>query len=432
MKTINQPFKKSNSPRLVQFLLVLTLAIQGLHGQDIVVREFPLKNAQKDAHSGWDVSLTENWAFIASPNFTVKDLDAAGKIDVYRRAETEWHYFGEIISPEPADHEYFGFSITAKGDELVVGAIGNNKIEYMAGCIYYYSFDGKKWVNVQQLIPDGLTSGAELGFDVDIDTNHILAGAPFGNGSFSNTGAAYLYVKENGKFSLQKKLLNKIDNYHSGFGTRVALGNNLAFIGTVYHNQDGTKTGTVLSFKKEGKNRKEIQVFSPETTSKCDCFGSSLIVEDDLLIIGARNGDSDIKDHGYVSCYKWNGERYDFLQKFHAPVKEKNGMFGVSLAMIDKHLFVGATGSEVDGHKDAGRVQVYHFENDKFVHVRDISGIFTEKQGQFGSSLAVNRESFLVGSWGADKDEKDAGIAHLVRIPQLVAGKSGLDNVGGR
>ncbi len=361
----------------ILLFLVTMISNPGVKGQNPWVQQFAPTPAQRDAHCGWDVSLTDNWAFIASPNFTLYEHVAAGKVEVYRWTENEWQYFGEIFAPEPASHEYFGFSISSHENELVVGAVGNSAIDYMAGCVYYYKFDGEKWGYGQQLIPEGLTGGAELGFDVEIDDKHILAGAPFAAGSNSNSGVAYLFSKETGNWNLQKKLFNTIDNKHTGFGTRVALGNGLVFVGTVYHNPDGTRTGTVLSFEREGENTKQVQVFSPETTSKCDCFGSAFLHSGELLIIGARNGDSDIEDHGYVSCYKWNGERYEFLQTFTAPVKEKKGLFGVSLAMFDNYLFVGATGSEVNGYKDAGRVLVYRFENERFVFEMDITGIIT-------------------------------------------------------
>lgn len=403
-------------PILCAYFLYLAISGSsgGLLGQSPLYQEFELRPAQKNAHSGWDVCLTEDWAFVSSPNFSLGDYEAAGKIDIYKRIGEEWHYQGELFSPEPTEHELFGFSIAAYGDQLVAGAVGNHRSDYMAGCLYCFILKGEKWEFAKQLIPEGITAGAELGFDVDMDDRYILAGAPFANGSFASSGAAYLFNNDSGEWSFQKSLVNKIDDTHTGFGTRVALGKDLLFVGTVYHNSDGTRTGKVLGFEKEGRSQKEIQVFAPETTSKCDCYGSSIAAQGDLLIIGARSGDSEIKDHGYVSCYKREGEHYVLLQRFNAPVKEKNGLFGISLALTGPYLIVGATGSEVNGIKEAGRVQVYRLENNKFVFERDIKGILVEKQGQFGSSLDVNRFGILVGSWGADRIEKDAGIAHFV------------------
>lgn len=126
---------------------------------------------------GWDIAVTEDF-IVATAGVNDGSNAAEGAAYVFRRDGAIW---AEEQKLEPGDidsddGDYYGWSVAASGDVVVVGALGEKVEGFGSGSAYVYRHDGEAWAEEQRLAAGGI--GARFGADVAISEDVIAIGAP--------------------------------------------------------------------------------------------------------------------------------------------------------------------------------------------------------------------------------------------------------------
>lgn len=287
--------------------------------------------------------------------------------------------------------ERFGYAIAAYGDIILVGDYLENEdgSAEPEGAAYIYERVNGSWSLSQTLRPPNYNGGEEFGHSVAIDGDTILVGAPGEDSTFSDfSGAAYVFVKENGSWVEQEKLTAETQEDYARFGDKVDLSGDYAIIGE----QNGDKayifqrTGTSWAQQQKLADSSEsvaidgntalvgnnddspgfVDVFvlsngnwslqerlTPENgTQYAADFGVSVSISGDYALIGDSLDDQFGFSSGAAHLFKRSGNIWSFIKKIPPPEGTYIQYFGSDLK-IDKNIMA------ISSSYSQGRVYVY-------------------------------------------------------------------------
>ena len=120
------------------------------------------------------------------------------------------------------ENEYFGYSVAATSNQIIVGAYGDDDQGYSSGAIYVY--DANNLSNTPtKLAPSGLEASDYFGYSVTATSNQIVVGAYLDDDNGSQAGAIYVYDANN--LSATPTKLTATDGATNDFfGYSVSLG----------------------------------------------------------------------------------------------------------------------------------------------------------------------------------------------------------------
>ena len=139
--------------------------------------------------------------------------------------------------------------------------------------------------DLKLLAPDGAPNDF-FGNSVAIDGNFALVGAQGDDDSGGNSGSAYLFDATSG--DLFHKFLAPDGNVDNRFGTSVAVNEDFALIGARLGDGSGTNSGSVYLF--DVNSGEFLQNLIAPDGADGDQFGFSVALDGDLTLIGTIGG----------------------------------------------------------------------------------------------------------------------------------------------
>ena len=246
-------------------------------------------------------------------------------------ASGTWNQVAEFIAP--ADSTFFGSSVAIDGNTFVIGASGTNS---GTGSAYVYTSDASgTWNQVAEL--NGQAVNGSFGASVAIDGDTCVIGA---YGTYAGTGSAYVYSKASGTWNQVAEFNGWAYDY---FGYSVAIDGETCVIGALGTN---SFAGSVYVYSKASVNGARCggcwnQVDQLNGQAVADEFGSSVAIDGDTCVIGARGTNSGTGS-AYVYTSDANGTWYQ--------VAELNGeassdYFANAVAIDGDTCVIGAMGT---------------------------------------------------------------------------------------
>ena len=157
---------------------------------------------------GWSVSLDGDVALIGAYADEVGPLFGAGSAYVFRFNGSQWVQEQKLTASDPASENWFGWSVSLKGDLAVIGAPLDDDYANASGSSYVFTFDGKQWNETAKLRYEQVQDVHTFGISVATDGEHVIVGANFTTvDEQALAGAAYVYgglgdCNENGELDL--------------------------------------------------------------------------------------------------------------------------------------------------------------------------------------------------------------------------------------
>jgi hypothetical protein len=148
-----------------------------------------------------------------------------------------------LTASDAAPGDAFGRRVAVSGDTIVVGANGDDERGVDAGAAYVFERDASgAWIQKQKLLPPQLRDGDFFGWSVAIDDGFLVVGAPGddrdNNGTPSataaNRGAAYVYRRVNGNWTLDIRLQPGVLVQGDEFGAAVAIDVPVLLVSSIY------------------------------------------------------------------------------------------------------------------------------------------------------------------------------------------------------
>ncbi len=217
------------------------------------------------------------------------------------------------------------------------------------------------------------------------------------------------------------------------FGDAMAFGLNSLVVGASSDAVGGKKTGTATVYRRVGGVWTFHETLAPFDGDGGDLYGDELVLQGDLLMVGARRH----AGTGAVFVYRWDGSNFLFEQKLTPSDGGNQDNFGFAIDLEGEVAVVGADDNDEQGDR-AGAAYVFRHngstwaEEAKLVaEVTPPNALPKEATGfRFGRSVAIEGATLLVGAFQADDNFGRAYVyeydgAHWVETHELLPNAQG-------
>lgn len=440
------------------------------------------------ARFGWSVSLSGNQLLVGQPwsswdQTGANVIDFAGAAYVFNRNTTtlvwsqEARLTSNMISPDRASYDLFGWSVSIREGIAVIGAplqdLDQDATNTLsdAGAAYVFRRDpagdaGFTWSGEQKIIGWGQDRNTSdtLGFSIAGHNGTLVVGGP--NHSYNATGgdykasagAVFVWVATPTGWQFQQKLFATGTNNRSAndrFGNAVAIyGDTLvaASSGFRYIN-DGTLVGfnvgaAFVFTRTDGKwtqtQRLEYTAYSRSdfiNNGRAPGYGNSLAIDHDTIAVGAPTATYDatgagtlLANAGQVYMYRNTAGPFTLEQVLVAKTRKTSEQFGQQLDVRDNLLLVGSPVSYTDTSDSLGvsgtatgmgGVWVFNRTGTVWSYSQKLSSAPTDRQDgdQMGYSVSSDGRTLVVGAPYSDYDNgiaentfTDAGAAYVYAL----------------
>ena len=342
---------------------------------------------------GESVAIDGNYALIGSQE---DDDNGNNTGSAYLFNISSGDLLQKFTAPDGAPNGLFGESVAINGNYALIGSWSNN------GGYRAFLFDVINGNLIQQLTV-GYVNRYKFGESIALDGNHALIG--------SGNGSSYLFDITNG--NLLRTIIDpnsaNVPRFGSRFGSSVALDGNYALIGSKSDEDNGYSSGAAYLF--DITNGDLVQKIIAPDGAIGDAFGYSVALDGDHALISSHLDDENWINSG--SAYLFDISSGDLVQKFIAPDASRNGIFGFSVALNGNHALIGTHG---DGENGASSGAAYLFDITSGDLIQKIIAPDGVSYDYLGSSVALDMNSVLIGSYGDDDNGESSGSAYLFTL----------------
>ena len=250
------------------------------------MQETKLIGTDFDATFGRFVAVSGNTLAVGAGDTKRFPLGSgSGAVYVFSKVDNTWTLETRIEPSNRLGHDdVFGSVLSMSGNTLVASGVAGTSDQPNL-VVDVFSRNGSIWSEDAELIaPSGADSVEAFGASVALSGDTLVVGAPetlllgfpIGEGS---PGSAYVYIRENGTWSLEAKLVADDGVRGDGFGGAVAVDGDTIAVGAPFAIEKGQP---VYLFMRDGK----AWIPSAKLTGGSLVIGgNSLAINADLLAI---------------------------------------------------------------------------------------------------------------------------------------------------
>ncbi len=267
----------------------------------------------------------------------------AGRVYVFTKSVHGWHQTAELVGSDTVAGDYFGTSLAAAPDVIVVGAIGHAK---RAGRVYVFTKSARGWRQTAELVGSGTKANSGFGTSVGTFPGTIVVGA---NGPGKDTGRVYVFTESVRGWHQTAELVGSGTIAGDYFGASFAAAPDVIAVGAIGH---AKYAGRVYVFTKSAHGWGQTAELVGSDTIAGDYFGASFAVAASTIIVGA---DGHAKGGGRVYVFTKYAHGWHQTAELVGSGTVGGDAFGLPVAASLDTIVVGADGYA--GH--AGRVYVF-------------------------------------------------------------------------
>ncbi|MEM7374295.1 MAG: T9SS type A sorting domain-containing protein [Bacteroidota bacterium] len=225
--------------------------------------------------------------------------------------------FSKILASDSVEFGCFGSSVSISGNTAVVGAIGSTADTSRISRVYVYEKDPTgNWVEGQILLAPGPGVSDWFGGSIAFEGDRCVVGSPFWDVN-QGRDTVYLFERDSyGMFQLVQKLISPDSDSRTYFGSSVMIQDNEIIIGAMNSNTNENNqqyqmwAGAVYVFQSDSLNQWNFKQKIVASDRKAFAtFGRKIARTDSLLIIGASHD-----SNGPSSPYDYSGSVYIFAK----------------------------------------------------------------------------------------------------------------------
>ena len=180
-----------------------------------------------------------------------------------RTPQSDWQQQTKLAAYDGQSFDQFGYAVDIWDGMLVVGSPYNTNAADNDGSVYSYRNFRDRWVYSQKVVAPAESTAGKFGWDVALNGERLVIGAPAQDGTTVDSGAVYAYQRNDQWWTLQQQINNPVvrsdtagDYFGSSVGASwqwIGVGAMLDDVGTsdtgaafVYHDDDPAPRGRVV------------------------------------------------------------------------------------------------------------------------------------------------------------------------------------------
>jgi len=320
---------------------------------------------------GGNVALKNDVAMLGVMRRDYKGKDSGAVVSFERESNT-WAQSQIFTAPDAKPGDAFGQTIALTEKFLVIGAPRNDALGVDSGAAYIYKRENGTWLYQEKITAIDGAAGDLFGISVAIDSSTLLVGADLHDEKAENAGAAYVYVLDDNQWKQEAKLVASDGGKTDIFGVRVSISENTALISARRDDIDelGIDAGSAYIFVRDGNTwAQEVKLTSPDGAAD-DRFGRGVALNGDTAIISAMNHDANGVDTGAVYVYKKGTSGWDYTSKIVAKNSMPGDRFGWNVALSNGVAVVATPNHDANG-QESGAVYIQDLSSYDAPHVKN-------------------------------------------------------------
>lgn len=370
---------------------------------------------------GFAVAAEGHVVLVGAPSVDLEGpAKDAGAAYVFRHAKQQGDEPVRLIAPDAKAGDGFGGNVKLWGNTALVGAIGSDREQGEDfGAVYAFTQRGDNWAFQQKLSVTPGSPGDAFGWGMAIAENLAVIGAPRDDQQGKDAGAAYVFERTEGVWKQKAKLMASDSTPGDLFGLSVAISGDTVLIGADLHPANGEKSGTAYVFVRRDGNWQQQAKLLADDGQPVDIFGVRLALEGDTAVISARR-DDDPKlgvDAGAVYVFQREGAQWRQQQKLQAPDGKADDRFGRHVAINNGQILIGAMHQDATAD-NAGAAYVFEQAGDRWVMTRKLTREGLNANARMGWSVAMSDSHYLLGATGASGQLPGTGAVLAFEIDQ--------------
>lgn len=315
-----------------------------------------------------------------------------------------------LVAADGAAQDRFGSSVSISGDSALIGATRIPEGPMAApGVAYVYTRVGTVWTQQARLEPPGSAPGDSFGWATEITGDTAVVTAPSSGGG---VGAAYVYLRSGGLWTLQAKLQPEAGVLGGNFGASVAISGGTILVGAPRQNSD---QGAVYVYARSGPSWAQQAKLIAVDGAADDAFGVAVALSENTALIGAEfDTTGAVQGQGSAYVYNRNGAIWTLQAKLIAQDGAEFDVFGSSVALAGDTALVGAIGADFSGGNAQGAAYVFTRNAGVWTQQAKLRANDEGDWHGFSRALTLRGDTALIGASGATVGSNlQQGVAYL-------------------
>ncbi len=343
----------------------------------------------------------------------------SGAVYVFTRSGGVWTQQAKLLSADGTSNDGFGRSVSVSGDTAVIGAWGDADNGTASGSAYVFVRSNGVWTQQAKLLPADGAGGDWFGESVSISGDTAIIGARRDTDNGSNSGSAYVFVRSGDVWTQQAKLLPTDGADGDWFGFSVSISGDTALIGAFSDdNENGINSGSTYVFTRSGGVWTQQVKLLPTDGAGEDWFGWSVSVSGDTAVIGAhQDGDNGIHS-GSAYVFTHTGGVWTQQAKLLPSDGAAEDGFGWSVSINGDTAVVGAKEDDDNGPV-SGSAYIFTRSSDTWTQQAKLLPADGAADDEFGRSVSISGDTAVIGAWGDDDNGSKSGSAYIFSLTTI-------------
>jgi hypothetical protein len=354
-------------------------------------------HAQTSGWFGFSVAINEGdpIVVVGAPQETANAVPLAGQAYVL---DTTTGLITTLTSPAPQSTVFgrgFGYSVSASGTTVVVGAPGETA-NALSEAGNAYVFDATNGSLITTLTSPNALSDGHFGASVSISGSTVVVGArdETAIAGRPRSGNAYIFDASTG--SLITTLTSPTPKVLGNFGYSVSISGTTVAVGAPYEYATASalnSAGNAYVF--DATDSSLIATLTSPSAQVGGLFGFSVSTSGTTVAVGApRETANALPSAG--NAYVFDASTGSPITTLTSPYAQANGFFGISVSVSCATVVVGAHVETANGQVFAGHA--YSFDATTGFLTTTLTSPNAQAGGEFGYSVAVSGTTVVVGA----------------------------------
>lgn len=309
----------------------------------------------------------------------------------------------KIISTESVVNAEFGLEVAIDGDTAVIGVpMERVARQIQRGAVYVFVKRNGVWINQAKLLAADGYQRQQFGRRIAISGNTLVVGAPLTDvNGVKDQGAIYIFERSGDNWEKQVKKLAADGGKAHGLGMSVGISGDTIIAGAPgeYMARDGkpvSAIGAAYVFTRIGDNWSEKAKLKEQGDKKGLFFGNQVAIDDKMAVITSA---TDALSPDYVCVFSDGGTGWK--QEERVPVKGSIGEKALAFGLLRNIALDGNTfviGGVYTGPEPASAVHVFVRDRDGWKEQAQLVEPEQPKVPPFGWGVDISGNLLVVGS----------------------------------
>lgn len=316
----------------------------------------------------------------------------------------------KVVPSDGTTDSYFGRAVAINGSTALIAAYGDNNFQ---GAAYLFTESNGIWSEEQILTASDGLPGDGFGSSVALADDILVVGASGANiNGTSGQGAVYVFRKAGDTWVETQKLIASDGAMNDDFGVAIALSGRTLVVGADNANVNGNfSQGAAYVFTEINGSWTQTQKLTGDDGASFDHLGLALAVQGSTILVGAPSKNI-LTGEAYVfsrSNHFWN-QTQTVIADDSAPFDQ----FGASLALDHATALIGAPSAIANGHASQGAAYVFASSGGTLTQTQKITSSDGANNDSFGFALALAGNRAIVGAPAKNSERGEAYAFHAI------------------